>query len=349
MKNTLTASEQVLHLSELSSLTDFATQQQYAKRCETAFKQEIAKIVSDFLGLDRETAASDQTATKPTAKLLLISGPSSSGKTSAAQLMAAAFEERGKKSLIISLDDYYRPDFNYEALHGLPNYESLDSIDIPLLANDIKQLLAGKAVHLPSFVFTLRDRRFAEQAVALAEDNILIVEGLHALADELLKLFAGESYRTLFVMPNTSLLIQPGLELDAVELRQLRRLGRDYRHRGSLPLATLDYWPLLTYSENAVIKKYFANAAYYLNTCLPYEFTLYRASCADLLAADLAAIAAGTYQRSCYLAGLASDKVLANAEEAVNKAKLLLEKLTYLPIWSNTLVPANSLLNEFIK
>lgn len=337
MSRNLNTDMTLLTVGDLTDLRDEAAVRAYIADCESRIAKEIDKLVAEF------------TVRHGALRLLFVSGPSSSGKTSIAALIDKSLQLHGKKAISISIDDYYVPGFEYELLNGLPNFEMLSSIDLPLLANDIKQLLQGKAVHLPLFSFIARDRTFAATATRIDADTVIVVEGLHALAQPLLSLFSKKMYRALFVMPRATLQLADDMCITADEIRQLRRMGRDFRHRGSLPLATLDYWPVLAQSETEVIKKYLSNADYFINTCLPYEFALYRTACAEVLARDLAQFEQGDYPRSNYLRDGDSDKILADAQQAVEQGRNLLKKLNYLPAWPLTCVPPTSLLNEFIK
>jgi uridine kinase len=285
-------------------------------------------------------------AKDPMIRVVLISGPTASGKTTTAHRLKDMLTNLGRKPFVLSLDDYYRTKaIQYDA-EGRPDYESLRTLDISMIAHDISELVKGHSVLPPTFDFKTRTRSFEpDRRICLDDNGILLVEGLHALADEITDNLPHERSIRVFVMPYGALHIDRQL-LDSRDIRILRRIARDVSHRGSTALSTIDYWPMLDRTEKEMFPPYLAKADIMINTTLPYEFLVVAPIAAQYIKESLAQHHAGTLPGSFYLK---SGIGYADLPLALEEARRLDRATRLIPAVSRIFVPPTSILHEFIS
>ncbi len=284
-------------------------------------------------------------------RVVFISGPSASGKTTFTKRLASAIKAYGRKSAMISMDDYYLGEVFFEFENGLPDYERVENLDIEQMAQDIKALLAGETVHIPRFDFEQRQRVILdEHRLKLKPHSLLLIEGLHSMNDQLRRLLPKEACYGIFIMPYAEL--QIGEEtMYSEDERILRRLCRDLRHRASNPLATLDYWPVLRQSEQSYFQDYLSAADVFVNSMIPYEYLLIPGLAKTQIEADLKAAETGTLSASIYVKKAPSlqGQAYADLETAIETAQRLVRLCEKLPAIDPKIVPPQSILNEFIR
>lgn len=310
----------------------------FTKACEDDFLQRLRTLAYD--------AAWDNNV-----KIIFVSGPTSSGKTTFTKRLASALELYGRESTMLSMDDYYLAEKNIYTAEGMPNFESIDNLDLTGMADDIRSLLDGKETNLPHFDLKLRKRvKDSSRVFTLSTKGILLVEGLHALNPLLQEKLKREEYLTIFIMPYASLM-NSGRALDSEDCRIMRRLSRDLHHRGANPFATIDYWPVIHMEEAKVFPDYLARADFYINSILPYEYLIIPGIAAKYLEADLALYEKGELVRSVFLQNSINleKRDYFDIEKTVAEAKRLLKISKELPFIDPSYVPDISLLNEFIK
>lgn len=217
-------------------------------------------------------------------KLVLIGGPSSSGKTTSAHKLCTCLEAYGIKPIVISADDYFkeRKDTPKDE-NGNYDFECLESLDLNLFNNQLKKLLSGESVVLPTYNFISGKKEFTRDPITLGEDNILVIEGLHCLNDEMTKKISRENKYKIFVCPFTPLGVDKHNHLSTTDMRLIRRIVRDNRVRGYDVEKTLKIWPKVKEGEEKYIFPYTGDVDAVLNTAYAYEVGILRVYVEPLL------------------------------------------------------------------
>lgn len=220
-----------------------------------------------------DTILSEQRALR----ILLISGPSSSGKTSFLRRLNTQLFVNGFKPVPLSLDNYYRDrDDTPLDEEGRPDFEILEALDLPLLQEHIRQLAEGEAVQVPSFDFVAGQRAIGTTRLQVGPHEILVIEGIHALNPDLV----GHVHRNELYKIHVSAL--SGLNIDLVnrvpttEIRLIRRIVRDYRTRGIQPEQTLEQWASVRRGEYQYIFRFQEDADVMFNSSMVYELNALR-------------------------------------------------------------------------
>ena len=205
-------------------------------------------------------------------KIIMLGGPSSSGKTTSTRKLSIFLSTFGVNAIKISLDDYYKDDKDLPINEfGEKDIESPNSLDIKLFRKNIKDLLAGKTVILPSYNFIEGKKHFHTKGIKLEENDILLIEGLHSLNKEFTKGFKMNDIYKIYISPFTPLCIDRHNYISTTDNRLLRRMVRDYRTRGKSAEATLAQWNKVRNNENEYIFPYTNDADVVLNTAFVYE------------------------------------------------------------------------------
>jgi uridine kinase len=299
--------------------------------------------------LERTHQIAQHIASHPRIRAVFVSGPTSSGKTTFTDRLITSLLSEGKKAMRVSLDDYYSVEHLQFDKTGRPDYESLTTIDTQLACENIKDLLAGRVTTMPVFDFNKRIRADATEfpQVSLDSDGLLIVEGLHGLSPEIAGLIPRELWLGIFIMPWGEVVADRRL-IESQEVRLLRRIIRDVRHRGAHALATLDYWPMIAASELNYFPEYLASADFYVNSLLSYEsMVVAPIALADIKSA-LAQYEQNTLAPSVFLAHAVPAKPYADLSAALVTARKLVQDLSRVPSADPRIVPAYSILNEFL-
>ena len=212
------------------------------------------------------------------AKIVLISGPSSSGKTSSAKRIAVQLRVAKKRPHIIELDNYF---VDREATprdeNGEYDFESLYAIDLPLFNSQLETLLAGVETHLPRFDFISGKRVFPpENVMKSAENDILIVEGIHGLNPELTNSVPDDKIFRVYASALTSVSIDENNRIPTTDNRLIRRIVRDAATRGYSALDTISRWQSVRRGEERNIFPHQENADVMFNTSLLYELSVLR-------------------------------------------------------------------------
>ncbi len=264
-------------------------------------------------------------ATFPKVKLLLIAGPSSSGKTTFARRLAIELRALGLKPLTISMDDYFIDrDATPVDKEGNFDFESIEAIDLPLFNEHLAKLINGEAVERPLYDFKTGTRMLQKRVCAMASDNILIIEGIHALNPILTTSIPAEQKRSIYISCLTQLNLDPLVPISSSDNRQLRRMIRDFRSRNTTPEETIMRWRSVRRGENKNIFPFQENANFYFNSSLIYELPTLR----PLIDSHLQKIGPDS--------------------PAYPEAQRLLSLLQYFIPAEPRCIPAHSLLQEFL-
>ena len=216
-------------------------------------------------------------------KVILLSGPSSSGKTTTAKKISMYLKTAGLNPLQISLDDYFleRVDTPLNE-NGKPDFESLRALDVKLFNKQISKLLSGKEVTLPTFNFITGKKEY-KNTVKMGENDILVVEGLHAISDDLLTEIPKSKKYKIYVSPLVYLNIDDDNRINLTDVRLLRRMVRDNRTRGYTPSQTLEAWKEVRAGEEKYVFPYQDCADVICNTFSPYELPIMKVYALPLL------------------------------------------------------------------
>ena len=208
-------------------------------------------------------------------KLILISGPSSSGKTTFSKRLSVQLMANGLKPYPISLDDYFvnREDTPKDENGGY-DYESLYALDLDFFNQQLQALLKGEEVELPRFNFTTGKREWSGKHLKVDDNMILILEGIHALNPELTPHIPTESKFKIYVSALTTILLDNHNYLPTTDNRLLRRIIRDYKYRGYSAEETISRWPSVRAGEEKWIFPYQENADVMFNSALLFELAI---------------------------------------------------------------------------
>lgn len=227
----------------------------------------------------------DQIAASKKVKVILIAGPSSSGKTTTSKKLALELRAIGYKPKVISLDCYYvGRDRNPKDENGNYDYECLEALDIPLLNQNLVDLFEGKEVIIPSYDFNEGVPYFEEKnKMKLDTNDILIMEGIHGLNDKLTPLIPNELKFKIYLSALTQLNLDNHNRISTSDNRLIRRIVRDARFRGKSAATTISMWPSVHKGEELHIFPFQNNADAILNTALDYELAVLKIYAEPLL------------------------------------------------------------------
>lgn len=241
---------------------------------------QLSEIMQDYKLL---SIAEQIVLNKENYKIILLSGPSSSGKTTTSKKLALYLKSLGVNPTHLSLDDYFheRKDTPLGP-NGKPDFESLQAIDVKLFDNQISKILKGTKVTVPTFNF-VEGRKEYKRTVELKENDILIIEGLHALNEELLTNIPKKQKFKIYLSPLTYLSIDNDNRISMTDLRLLRRMVRDNRTRGYNPSKTLNSWKDVRDGEEKYVFPFQDSADVMFNTSLAYELAVLKSYAEPLL------------------------------------------------------------------
>ena len=217
-------------------------------------------------------------------KAIFISGPSSSGKTTTSKKIALFLKSKGIDSMVISTDDYFvervetprKEDGSYE-------YECIEAIDTKLFNSQIKSLISGKEIVMPTYNFFTGEKEYKRKPISLKKDQVLIVEGLHAINEKMNSSIDKKNKLKIYISPFTPVGLDRHNHISTTDIRLLRRMVRDHRTRGYTPSVTLDNWLGMRNSEESYVYPYQSEADIIVNTSLAYEIGVLRTYAEPLL------------------------------------------------------------------
>ncbi len=232
---------------------------------------EIINLSESIQDYKLMSIAQDIAKSKNNVKIVLLSGPSSSGKTTTAKKLAMYLKTLGLKPHPLSLDDYFlERDQTPLGEDGKPDYEGVRAIDIKLLNRQLKKLFEGHEVVTPTYDF-LTGKKIFNKPLKLEKTDILIVEGLHALNETLSKDIPKENKYKIYISPLIFLNIDNDNRISLTDIRLLRRMVRDYYTRGHSPSKTLASWSDVRRGEEKYVFPYQDEADVIFNSFLAYE------------------------------------------------------------------------------
>lgn len=222
--------------------------------------------------------------TKSGKRIVLIAGPSSSGKTTFAQRLSIQLMVNGLKPIYLGTDDYFvERDETPLDEYGEKDYECLHAVDVKLFNDHMNALLAGDTVDIPRFDFLKGTKVFGERITAIKEDQPIVIEGIHALNDALTPDIPDEQKFKIYISPLTQLNVDEHNRIPTTDARMLRRMVRDNQFRGRKASATIEGWPKVRAGEDKYIFPYSNEADVLFNSVHLYELAVLKKYAEPLL------------------------------------------------------------------
>lgn len=281
--------------------------------------------ISEALQEKKIAGIADEIAQRKGIKMVLIAGPSSSGKTTTCKRLSVQLAVNGIKPVPISLDDYFidrdqtprdeKGDYDFEHLHAL---------NLPLLNEQLTALFRGDEVELPRYDFSTGTSQKSGRKLRLGPNEILVVEGIHALNPELTSQIPSNQIFRVYASALTTVLLDNHNYIPTTDNRLLRRIIRDYKYRAVSAQETIRRWPSVRAGENKWIFPYQENADAMFNTAMLFELAVIKSQAEPLL-----------------------EQVPENCKEHA-EAYRLLKFLRYIKPIPETQIPPTSLLREFL-
>lgn len=240
--------------------------------------------VSEALQEKKISQIADKIAGQKEIKVVLIAGPSSSGKTTFCKRLSVQLLASGVKPVQISLDDYFvnRVETPKDE-NGELDYESIYALNIPLINEQFNALFRGEEVELPKYNFQTGMSEKSGKKLHLGENNILLVEGIHALNPALTEQIADDKKFKIYASALTTILLDDHNYIPTTDNRLLRRIVRDYKYRGCSAQETIHRWPSVRAGENKWIFPYQEQADVMFNTALLFELAVIKPQAEEVL------------------------------------------------------------------
>ena len=240
--------------------------------------------VSEALQEKKISQIADTIAARKEIKVVLIAGPSSSGKTTFCKRLSVQLLASGVKPVQISLDDYFvnRTETPKDE-NGELDYESIYALNIPLINEQFNALFRGEEVELPKYNFQTGMSEKSGKKLHLGENNILLVEGIHALNPALTEQIADDKKFKIYTSALTTILLDDHNYIPTTDNRLLRRIVRDYKYRGCSAQETIHRWPSVRAGENKWIFPYQEQADVMFNTALLFELAVIKPQAEEVL------------------------------------------------------------------
>lgn len=281
--------------------------------------------ISEALHEKKIAQMADQIAARESTKLVLIAGPSSSGKTTFAKRLCIQLRVNGLKPQMISLDDYFvNREFTPLDENGKYDFETIGALDTKLFNDHISKLIAGEEVEIPTFNFVTGKREYKGNNLKLGDEDILVVEGIHGLNEKLSYAIPKENKFKIYISCLTQLNVDYHNRIPTTDTRLLRRMVRDNQYRGISAEQTLELWYSVRRGENKNIFPFQEEADIMFNSVLIYELCV--------LKPKVEALLFGIDRTSPYY----------------SEAKRLLKFLEYFLSADTATIPYNSILREFV-
>lgn len=282
-------------------------------------------LLAEALHEKKISDIADKIVNKNDVKVVLIAGPSSSGKTTFAKRLGLQLRLNGLKPVTISVDNYFveRTETPLDE-NGNYNFECLEAIDLKLFNHDLIELLKGNEILMPTFNFKTGHKEYTGETMKLGKDEILVIEGIHCLNDELTSAIPRENKYKIYISNLTVLNIDYFNRISTTDSRLIRRIVRDYKFRSYNAIHTLQIWNSVNRGEEQYIYPFQEEADSMFNTSLIYEFCVLKKFAVPLL------------------------ESINSSYAEYSEARRLLEFLKYFETIDIENVPKNSLLREFI-
>lgn len=287
--------------------------QEFVAACEKAYHDSLRQI-ADCLVKE-----------EPSCRLVMLAGPSASGKTTTAHLLAQALREKGTGAVIISLDDFYRGEYEAPLLpDGTRDYESVQALNVPEILHCLGELIEHGRCEMPVFDFSIHLPYPYKRQVVLEDREIAIVEGIHALNPILIKDLPSARIKRIYISVKQGVRDDNGELIGPNQMRLVRRIVRDRNFRGTPAVKTLSMWPNVMSGEYKYIKPYRPTADFTINSFHAHELCVLKNQAVSLL------------------------HTVPEKDPGWETAQVLLNTLNRFEPVDESLIPKNSILREFI-
>lgn len=241
--------------------------QSFIRHCEFEYESRVYAAAKEIIEENRH--------------IIMLTGPSASGKTTTAHKLKDKLINMGKKARVISLDNFFKNKDDYPRLeNGEKDYENVTAIELDLFEKCLNELLEKGVAKFPEFDFATETR--IEDAIEIEiDDGFIIVEGIHALNPVLLELLPAQETFTIYAGLREEYSFRGQRILPTRDIRLLRRMIRDYKYRGHSPQKTISMWQSVCDGEDKYIKVYKPNADLLLDTSFSYEILLMHSALQD--------------------------------------------------------------------
>ena len=247
------------YVTEINKTIGSGKIKDFMKSCELVFNQNVSEVTKEIIN-------------NRNIKFVLIAGPSSSGKTTTCKRLASYFAAEGYNPIKISIDDFFKErDESPKDEFGNYDFECLEAIDLDLFNDTLRRLLNNEEVSMPTFNFVSGKKEYDNNIIKLQENSIILIEGLHALNDKLLKSIDSKYKYKIYLSPFIPLNIDKHNYISTIDLRLLRRIVRDNRTRNYDVNNTIHSWQSVRNGEEKYIFPYIHQADVIINTALAYE------------------------------------------------------------------------------
>lgn len=243
---------------------------EFIAECENAYRRQLDAVVGEI-------------AKESGRVLVMLAGPSSSGKTTTAGLIRQKLDSLGRKAVVVSLDDFYLEQDNPRTFEdGTVDYETVEALDVPLISKCLHELVNEGESMLPRFCFKSKKRSCTEK-VTVASEGVVIVEGLHALNPVITDPLCDEKMKKYYVSVSSRITDGDKVLFSKRELRFIRRLIRDFHHRNSEVEYTFYLWKGVRMGEDRYLFPYSCLADRKIDSIHPYEIALFKKNATNLL------------------------------------------------------------------
>ena len=269
--------ERQLEMAGLSTVADFN------RAIEAGYATTIINVCEAFQAKDLVNIAAD--IAHRGARIVLLAGPSSSGKTTTSKRLSLQLCAEWLKPVPISMDDYFvNRDATPHAEDGSYDFEPVEAVDLKLFNEHLNALLAGEEIEIPYFNFATGEREYRGNRVHIDNRSVLVIEGIHALNPMLTAQVPDELKYKIYASPLTRFRLNDDMMLHRTDTRLLRRILRDSRTRGTTPLKVIEQWPSVRRGEEKWIFPFANDADVMFNSSLLFEFSALRPHLERILA-----------------------------------------------------------------
>jgi len=303
------------------------------ERLEKGELSEIVGASEAFYHENMENAAHLIADRKDELRMVIIAGPSSSGKTTTTIKLGERLARHDMKLVTLNVDNYF---FDLE-MHpkdefGDYDFETPQALDLALINEHLTRMFAGEEVKIPFYDFKTGTRKLEQTPMKLAPNEVILIDSLHGLYPEMTKDIPVEQKFLIYIEPLLQLKGRDGRYVRWTDIRLIRRMLRDASHRAYDPTKTLLHWHYVRASELRNIIPYVNTTDYIVNSAMPYELPLYKTKLFE------------DFKR--WTEDYADDPLRADAFERASRVYRLMKSLT--PLEDDSVVPENSVIREFI-
>ncbi len=312
---------------------DLHTVEKFNRRLAEGELQQITSESEIFYEEDIKVAAQMICDRRNEVKIVLISGPSSSGKTTTTIKIGEILKARGLSLVALNVDNYF---FDLEKHpkdeFGDYDFETPQALDLELINNHLVQLIAGKKVMIPFYDFKTGKRTDAQTPMQIGKNDIILIDSLHGLYPPMTENINAENKFKLYLEPLLQMKDSKGCYIRWTDIRLMRRMLRDQAFRAYDPEKTLTHWHYVRASEKRNIIPNHVNADFIINSAMPYELSIYKSKLQDYF--------------KKWVKKFKNDTLRADALERAVRVNLMLSEITSLE--DDSFVPSDSVIREFI-